>query len=152
MAVKDDHNVLETADQEYERLLLGYGLHFSLGKVEGENGNQSFCSRIPLKKKVRSFLNFRLVSYLWLKKLDIGLNQCEWDLWMWTFWKSKKGQCDEERTRDHWTIYFFLKQQWFLGENNVKKATQISTKLIICGDFNIDMKSPNNPKTKHRCK
>ena len=33
-------------------------------------------------------------------------------------------------------------------ENNVKKATQISTKLIICGDFNIDMKSPNNPKTK----
>ena len=50
MAVKDDHDVLESADQEHERLLLGYGLHFSLGKVEGENENQGFCSRIPLKK------------------------------------------------------------------------------------------------------
>ena len=33
-------------------------------------------------------------------------------------------------------------------ENNVRKATQVSNRLIICGDFNIDMKSPNNPKTK----
>ena len=39
MAVKYDDDVLESADQEHERSLLGYGLHFSLGKVEGKNGN-----------------------------------------------------------------------------------------------------------------
>ena len=33
-------------------------------------------------------------------------------------------------------------------ENNIKKATQVSNRLIICGDFNIDMNSPSNPKTK----
>ena len=38
---------------------------------------KGFVQGSPLKKKVRSFLNFRLISYLWLEKLDIGLNQCE---------------------------------------------------------------------------
>ena len=56
--MKDDDDVLESADQEHERLLLWHGLHFSLGKVEEENGNQRFCSRIPLKKKGTFFFEF----------------------------------------------------------------------------------------------
>ena len=34
-----------------------------------------------------------------------------------------------------------------LIEENVRKASEVSNKLIICGDFNIDMMNPKNPQT-----
>ena len=32
-------------------------------------------------------------------------------------------------------------------ENNIRKATEVSNRIIICGDFNIDMKTPENLQT-----
>ena len=32
-------------------------------------------------------------------------------------------------------------------ENSIRRASEVSNRIIICGDFNIDMKTPENLQT-----